>query len=103
MPSRKLATYRAMRDFSQTREPSGADKVSAAPHLRFVIQKHAATRLHYDFRLELERHLPILGGDARALARSRPTSGWRWRWKTIRWIMAISKAPFPRASMAAAR
>ncbi len=52
MPSRKLSTYRAKRDFSRTREPSGADKVSAAPHLRFVIQKHAATRLHYDFRLE---------------------------------------------------
>ena len=48
-----LAKYRAMRDFSKTAEPSGAEKITAAPALRFVIQKHAATRLHYDFRLEL--------------------------------------------------
>jgi len=53
-----LAKYRAMRDFSQTLEPSGAKPVAAAhgkkgEPLRFVIQKHAATRLHYDFRLEL--------------------------------------------------
>ena len=53
MPSRKLATYRRKRDFSQTREPSGKDAVAAAPHRRFVIQKHDATRLHYDLRLEL--------------------------------------------------
>src|SRR5581483_4478530 len=52
MPSRKLAQYRAKRDFSRTREPSGAEKVAPGRHLRFVIQKHAATRLHYDFRLE---------------------------------------------------
>ena len=53
VPSRKLATYRRKRDFSQTREPSGKDAVAAAPHRRFVIQKHDATRLHYDLRLEL--------------------------------------------------
>src|SRR5882762_8720686 len=47
-----LAKYRSMRDFAKTAEPSGAKKVSAAKALRFVIQKHAATRLHYDFRLE---------------------------------------------------
>jgi bifunctional non-homologous end joining protein LigD len=52
MPSKKLAAYRAKRDFDRTREPSGAGKVAAGPRLRFVIQKHAATRLHYDFRLE---------------------------------------------------
>src|SRR6516225_983227 len=49
-----LKTYRAKRDFGRTAEPSGARKVAAAPHLRFVIQKHAATRLHYDLRLELD-------------------------------------------------
>ena len=56
MPARKskqkLGLYRAKRDFHKTSEPSGAAKVAAAPALRFVIQKHAATRLHYDFRLE---------------------------------------------------
>lgn len=50
----KLKTYRAKRDFNITAEPSGARKVEKAPHLRYVIQKHAATRLHYDLRLELD-------------------------------------------------
>jgi bifunctional non-homologous end joining protein LigD len=53
-PHAKLKTYRAKRDFTATAEPSGAQKVAKAPHLRFVIQKHAATRLHYDLRLELD-------------------------------------------------
>src|ERR1700675_3895095 len=52
---RKLAEYRRKRDFGLTPEPSGArTKTPPAPGLRFVIQKHAATRLHYDFRLELD-------------------------------------------------
>ncbi|MGQ3016293.1 DNA ligase D [Phenylobacterium sp.] len=50
----KLAKYRQMRDFAKTAEPSGADGVTPSKRLRFVIQKHAATRLHYDFRLELD-------------------------------------------------
>jgi bifunctional non-homologous end joining protein LigD len=54
MASRKLSTYRAKRDFKKTGEPSGSRKVAASKNLRFVIQKHAATRLHYDFRLELD-------------------------------------------------
>ena len=49
-----LATYRAKRDFGQTDEPSGKEAVSPAKKLRFVIQRHDATRLHYDFRLELD-------------------------------------------------
>jgi len=48
-----LATYRAKRDFRQTDEPSGKAGVAPAQQLRFVIQRHDATRLHYDFRLEL--------------------------------------------------
>jgi bifunctional non-homologous end joining protein LigD len=48
-----LARYRAMRDFSKTAEPSGGENTAASPRLRYIIQKHAATRLHYDFRLEL--------------------------------------------------
>ena len=55
----KLSTYRAKRDFRQTAEPKGSGTrrsrgSNAAPRLRFVIQKHAATRLHYDLRLELD-------------------------------------------------
>jgi bifunctional non-homologous end joining protein LigD len=55
MAAAKLAKYQRMRDFDTTSEPSGHDaKVKKAPHRRFVIQKHAATRLHFDLRLEDE-------------------------------------------------
>jgi bifunctional non-homologous end joining protein LigD len=49
----QLARYREMRDFSHTAEPRGSrhDAKQPADGLPFVIQKHAATRLHYDFRL----------------------------------------------------
>ena len=50
----RLARYRSMRDFSKTAEPSGEEAVKPSERRRFVIQKHAATRLHYDFRLELD-------------------------------------------------
>jgi bifunctional non-homologous end joining protein LigD len=55
----QLARYRSMRDFSKTAEPSGqggeAHPATSAETegLPFVVQKHAATRLHYDFRLGL--------------------------------------------------
>jgi bifunctional non-homologous end joining protein LigD len=52
VPSRKLSTYRKKRDFEKTEEPSGKVKVAPSKRPRFVIQKHAATRLHYDLRLE---------------------------------------------------
>ncbi|MGH8201297.1 MAG: DNA ligase D [Steroidobacteraceae bacterium] len=54
MASRRLSTYRAKRDFTYTAEPSGDGSVAPSAHLRFVIQKHAARRLHYDLRLELD-------------------------------------------------
>ena len=54
MPSRKLSTYRKKRDFEKTAEPSGEGKVTPSKRRRFVIQKHAATRLHYDLRLEFD-------------------------------------------------
>jgi DNA ligase D-like protein (predicted 3'-phosphoesterase) len=46
-----LMEYREKRDFSVTSEPSGDEGGSIGEPI-FVIQKHAATRLHYDFRLE---------------------------------------------------
>jgi DNA ligase D-like protein (predicted 3'-phosphoesterase) len=52
MPKKNLAKYRAKRDFKKTPEPSGTGEISAAEYPRFVVQKHAATRLHYDLRLE---------------------------------------------------
>jgi bifunctional non-homologous end joining protein LigD len=50
----KLAKYRAKRDFTRTSEPSGERAAAPATRRRFVIQKHAASRLHYDLRLELD-------------------------------------------------
>ena len=63
----KLAKYRTMRDFTRTAEPTGgADNATAhveqeqprakkgGSALSYVIQKHAASHLHYDFRLELD-------------------------------------------------
>jgi bifunctional non-homologous end joining protein LigD len=52
----QLAEYRRKRDFSRTKEPSGEKAPAAARpgRLRFVIQKHAASHLHFDLRLELD-------------------------------------------------
>lgn len=49
-----LARYWAKRDFGITAEPRGARAHKQKKSLSFVIQKHAASRLHYDFRLELD-------------------------------------------------
>ena len=49
----KLVEYRRKRDFSRTREPAGG-KRKKSPRLAYVIQKHDASRLHYDLRLELD-------------------------------------------------
>jgi bifunctional non-homologous end joining protein LigD len=49
-----LTVYRTKRDFTKTEEPSGEERVTPSSRLRFVVQKHAARQLHYDFRLEWE-------------------------------------------------
>src|ERR1700688_1182834 len=54
MASSSLSRYQSKRDFSKTAEPSADTTVAGSERRRFVIQKHAATRLHYDFRLELD-------------------------------------------------
>lgn len=46
-----LKEYKSKRNFGKTDEPSGSDKKGSGP-LHFCVQKHAARRLHYDFRLE---------------------------------------------------
>ena len=51
----QLKTYQSKRDFTKTAEPSGTTaKKRKSEGLSFVVQKHDATRLHYDFRLELD-------------------------------------------------
>ncbi|HLB85503.1 MAG TPA: DNA polymerase ligase N-terminal domain-containing protein, partial [Steroidobacteraceae bacterium] len=57
-PRRRLAEYDRKRDFTATPEPRAAARTKASPKKSrdsiFVVQKHAASRLHYDFRLELD-------------------------------------------------
>src|SRR6185436_12421182 len=68
-----LKEYQRKRNFRRTPEPAGK-LASAAGAGRFVIQKHAASRLHYDFRLELDgtlkswavpRGMPFAKGEKR--------------------------------------
>jgi bifunctional non-homologous end joining protein LigD len=54
MAGKKLSEYRARRDFTKTAEPSGTRAIKTVEYPRFVIQKHDATRLHYDLRLEVD-------------------------------------------------
>src|SRR5262245_20153949 len=49
-----LNEYDRKRNFAETPEPKGRIKKSKASGQTFVIQKHKATRLHYDLRLEME-------------------------------------------------
>ncbi len=53
--SKPLAEYKSKRDFTKTAEPEGkTTRRRSARGLKFVIQKHAASRMHFDFRLELD-------------------------------------------------
>jgi bifunctional non-homologous end joining protein LigD len=72
----RLREYERKRDFGRTPEPAGTDSGPASGGLRFVVQRHRATRRHYDLRLELDGALlswavpkgPTLDPAARRLA-----------------------------------
>ena len=51
---KQLSKYQSMRDFGETPEPKGAARPRKDKRPIFVVQKHAASHLHYDFRLEIE-------------------------------------------------
>ena len=69
VPKRALERYAAKRTFTRTPEPPA--KVAARGHgpLLFVVQKHAARQLHYDFRLELDGVLKSWASRSFQLAR----------------------------------
>jgi bifunctional non-homologous end joining protein LigD len=55
VPSSRLAPYRRKRDFARSPEPAGGPApVQLSDRRRFVVQRHRARRLHYDFRLEID-------------------------------------------------
>ena len=91
-----LEEYRRKRDFRKTPEPAGAVAPQQQPGagLSFVIQKHAARRLHYDFRLELDGVLKswaVPKGPSLDPGRS----GWRFMSRTIRSITATFEGVIP--------
>ena len=79
--AKNLATYQAKRDFTKTDEPSGKAKVAASKELRFVTQKHDATRLHYDFRLELDGVFSGISASSRVFVLNGETKTWSSRIK----------------------
>ena len=92
MPASKAReAYRRKRDFSKTIDPSGrAERETAKPEtLRFVVQRHGARRLHYDFRFELDGVLK--GWAPKALVSIPATNASRFMWKIIRPNTVISK------------
>ncbi len=85
---------------SKDRRAKRGGKGQGRRRARFVIQKHDATRLHYDLRLEVDGVFSP-GAVTRGLRSIRMTSGFAVGWRITRSITGISRAPYQRDSMAA--
>lgn len=100
-----LTLYRSLRNFDATTEPLGGSPGAARDHKDhpFVVQKHAARRLHYDFRLGLNGVLKSWAVTKGPSYNPRAPSGSQFRLRITHGSISISKEPFPRASTARVR
>ena len=88
----RLAEYNRKRHFDVTPEPPGTARARQAGRpLEFVVQKHRATALHYDFRLEY-RGVMLSWAVPKGPALTPPSSGSRWRPSPTRWTTTSSRA-----------
>jgi DNA ligase D-like protein (predicted 3'-phosphoesterase) len=92
-----LSLYKKKRRFNETPEPEGKEK-SSKGFLRFVIQKHDASHVHYDFRLEMEGVLKSWAVPKGLLLIPR-INDWQCRLKIIHMTTGILKASYRLAIM----
>ena len=88
MAKNDLFLYQQKRDFTKTLEPSGKTEIAPAEYPRFVVQKHAARRLHHDLRFEVDGVFKSWEVTKRPLARS-------YRRRITRSITGTSRAQSP--------
>ena len=93
-----LAEYQRKRHFDKTAEPG--PKQPGKQGWSYVIQKHDASRLHYDFRLELDGVLKSWAVPKRVPASTRPSNGWPCRLRITRLPMDRSRERFHRVNTA---
>ena len=98
----KLTEYRRKRDFSRTGEPEGGERPRSS-RLAYVIQKHDASQLHFDLRLELDGVMKSWAVPKGPSIDPSVKRGLRCTSKTIPSSTTSSRAPSPRGSTAAVR